>query len=89
MVGAALRTWHAPVVHPDPYTQAKVDQMVQCDRRVTLRCVSEQFGISLEHVVVVTSSGASEGFCSMGAEEFKWRPESDSHGNLLWYEREG
>jgi hypothetical protein len=51
-VGAALRTWHAPVIHPDPYTQARVDQMVQCDRRVTLRCVSEQLGISLEHVVV-------------------------------------
>jgi len=76
-VGAALRTWHVPVIHPTlfmvPDTHVNVDQMVQCDCCVTLRHNSAHFGISMEcmHHIVTPSSGVLECLCVIGAKEFK------------------
>lgn len=51
-VGARLRMWRAPVVHPMLWTQTrvKVNQMVQCDCHVMLQHISEHLGFSVEHV---------------------------------------
>jgi hypothetical protein len=76
-VGAALRTWHASVIHPTlfmvPGTHANVSQMVQCNCCVLLQHNTAHLGISMEcvHHIVTPSSGVLECLRIIGAKEFK------------------